>query len=117
MCFDSYARRMFSQRLELDEFEPIMPTLPLAKSVLQLRPERGRFGYATSPPIEDLITTYRYAFPSLIGAGPYDRRGQILKITSRAAISPIQQTISNARLLLLIQSNDGAYQKRARPGK
>jgi hypothetical protein len=60
------------------DIEPIMPTLPLKKSALQLRPERGRFAYMTSPPIDALVTTYRYAFPSLIGAGPYDRRGQTL---------------------------------------
>jgi hypothetical protein len=60
------------------DIEPITPTLPLAKSALQLRPERGRFAYTTSPPIEALVTTYRYGFPSLIGPGPYDRRGQAL---------------------------------------
>jgi hypothetical protein len=42
------------------DIEPIMPTLPLATSVLQLRPERGRFAYMTSPPTEALVTTYRY---------------------------------------------------------
>ncbi len=60
------------------DIEPIMPTLPLATSALQLRPERGRFAYITSPPTEALVATYRYGFPSLIGAGPYDRRGQTL---------------------------------------
>jgi hypothetical protein len=60
------------------DIEPVEPTLPLKASALQLRPERGRFAYSTSPPTDALVTTYRYAFPSLIGAGPYDRRGQTL---------------------------------------
>jgi hypothetical protein len=58
------------------DIEPIEPTLPLKASALQLRPERGRLFYSTSPPAEALVTTYHYGFPSLIGAGPYDRRGQ-----------------------------------------
>jgi hypothetical protein len=58
------------------DIEPIEPTLPLKASALQLRPERGRLFYSTSPPTEALVTTYHYGFPSLIGAGPYDRRGQ-----------------------------------------
>jgi hypothetical protein len=58
------------------DLEPIEPTLPLKASALQLRPERGRLFYSTSPPAEALVTTYHYGFPSLIGAGPYDRRGQ-----------------------------------------
>ena len=60
------------------DIEPIEPTLPLKASTLQLRPERGRFSYSTSPPAEALVTTYHYGFPSLIGSGPYDRRGQAL---------------------------------------
>jgi hypothetical protein len=90
---------------------PIMPTLPLAKSVLQLRPERGRFGYATSPPIEDLITTYRYAFPSLIGAGPYDRRGQILAPSTPAPVqiftgggAPLTAALPGAGTIILSDS-------------
>jgi len=58
------------------DIEPIEPTLPLEASALQLRPERGRLFYSTSPPTEALVTTYHYGFPSLIGAGPYDRRGR-----------------------------------------
>lgn len=60
------------------DIEPIEPTLPLKASALQLRPGRGRFIYVTSPPAQTLVTTYHYGFPSLIGAGPYDRRGQAL---------------------------------------
>jgi hypothetical protein len=68
------------------DIEPIMPALPLAKSALQLRPQRGQFAYTTSPPTEGLVTTYRYAFPSLIGAGPYDRRGQALAPSTPAPV-------------------------------
>ena len=43
---------------------------------LCIRPERGHFQQAGSPPILDneLTAIYHYGFPSDIGAGPYDRR-------------------------------------------
>jgi hypothetical protein len=59
---------------------------PIAPAALQLRPERGRFFYAASPPTELAVTTYRYGFPSLIGAGPYDRRGQTLAPATPAPV-------------------------------
>jgi hypothetical protein len=70
------------ERLSLSppDDEPLSPTLPLKKSALQLRPERGRFAYFTSPPAPDLLATYHYGFPSQIGAGPYDRRGQAVAV-------------------------------------
>jgi hypothetical protein len=47
----------------------------LPAGTLTLRPARGRFlfsGVSATP----LSTNYAYGFPSEIGAGPYDRRGQ-----------------------------------------
>jgi len=51
---------------------------PLVEGVV-LRPTRGRFRYAASPP-PSLIARYCYGFPSEIGAGPYDRRGQATNV-------------------------------------
>jgi hypothetical protein len=45
---------------------------------LIIRPARGRFAHAGSPPLGsppgELCTTYHFGFSSDIGAGPYDRR-------------------------------------------
>jgi hypothetical protein len=59
------------------------PDEPFAAAQLVLRPARGRFKYAASPQ-PSLAATYHYGFPSEIGAGPYDRRGQALTIASPA---------------------------------
>jgi hypothetical protein len=57
----------------------------LPASDLTLRPARGRFRWLaapaspphSSPPgAPTLVASYRYGFPSMIGAGPYDRLGQ-----------------------------------------
>jgi hypothetical protein len=57
------------------------PDEPFPASSLVLRPERGRFKRAASPePM--LVASYQYGFPSEIGAGPYDRRGQALAIAT-----------------------------------
>jgi hypothetical protein len=47
--------------------------VPLGPPLL-LRPERGRFAVSASPP-QSVVATYNYGFPSLVGAGPFDRRG------------------------------------------
>ena len=47
---------------------------------LTLRPEQGRFARDGSPPPADVVAHYCYGFPSLIGAGPYDRRGRTITI-------------------------------------
>jgi hypothetical protein len=50
---------------------------------LRIRPERGRFRQAGSPPAQtELVATYHYGFPSDIGAGPYDRRVDTLTIAT-----------------------------------
>jgi hypothetical protein len=56
--------------------------LPAAS--LKLRPARGRFHYSTSPPFGGLAANYCYGFPSLIGGGPYDRRGQEVTVATPA---------------------------------
>ena len=59
-------------------------------SELTLRPTRGRFQQGASPPQveEDLVVSYRYGFPSEIGAGPYDRRiGTVAAATPAPAIT------------------------------
>ena len=51
----------------------------LAADTLTLRPAFGRFCCKEAPPA-DLVATYCYGFPSEIGAGPYDRRGQQIPV-------------------------------------
>jgi len=57
------------------------PDQPYPAAQLTLRPTRGRFKLAASPQ-PTLIGAYHYGFPSEIGAGPYDRRGQTLTIAT-----------------------------------
>jgi hypothetical protein len=89
------------ERLSLSppDDEPLSPTLPLTKSALQLRPERGRFGYFGSPPTPDLVAIYHYGFPSQIGAGPYDRRGQAITVPTP---DPPQKLTGGGNFLTLI---------------
>ncbi len=58
---------------------PAGETALLPAAALTLRPAKGRFAYHASPPL-DLVTRYCYGFPSLIGAGPFDRRGQAISV-------------------------------------
>lgn len=53
-----------------------------------LRPARGRFAYAASPP-EDIVAVYHYGFPSEIGAGPYNRLGQAISVDTPAPPSTL----------------------------
>jgi len=55
----------------------------VAAANLKLRPARGRFAYAGSP-LGDVLASYHYGFPSTIGAGPYDRRGQQVTVATPA---------------------------------
>ena len=67
------------------DLEPVAASDP----GLLLRPERGRFKYASSPPGEALVASYHYGFPSLIGAGPFDRRGQEEAVPKPAPLQTI----------------------------
>jgi hypothetical protein len=58
--------------------------VPIPANRLTIRPQRGRFLYAGSPPAPALVVNYHYGFPSDIGAGPYDRRGSALSIATPA---------------------------------
>jgi hypothetical protein len=64
-------------------------------SDLLLRPARGRFRWdgasspPASPPLPALVASYHYGFPSLIGAGPYDRRGQQIAVPTPAPIATL----------------------------
>jgi len=60
---------------------PPATILPVAS--LTLRPARGRFAHYASPP-PSVTATYSYGFPSRIGAGPYDRRGQAVTVPTPA---------------------------------
>jgi hypothetical protein len=68
----------------------------LAASALKLRPTRGRFAYPSSPPATNLVASYHYGFPSLIGAGPFDRRGQATPVPMPAP----QKTLSGGGAVL-----------------
>jgi hypothetical protein len=59
------------------------PATIVPAASLTLRPARGRFYHAPSPP-QSVIAKYSYGFPSLIGAGPYDRRGQAVTVPTPA---------------------------------
>ncbi len=61
---------------------PVLEVLPPGAG-LKLRPARGRFACHASPPVP-LLAGYCYGFPSLIGAGPYDRRGQEVVVPTPA---------------------------------
>jgi hypothetical protein len=84
-------------------------------SALKLRPARGRFQYAGSP-APPLVATYNYGFPSLIGAGPYDRRGQEITVATPTPSVPLSgggpqlNSMPNAGTVLLGDSltYDGA---------
>jgi hypothetical protein len=65
---------------------PPLETLPAAD--LKLRPARGRFAYPASPQ-PSVTAIYSYGFPSLIGAGPYDRRGQVAVVPTPAPITTL----------------------------
>lgn len=61
---------------------------PLPAKDLILRPAQGRFHDAASPP-RSLLASYHYGFPSEIGAGPYDRRGQEIAVPTPDPPRPI----------------------------
>jgi len=59
------------------------PATIVPAASLTLRPARGRFYHSPSPP-QSVTAKYSYGFPSLIGAGPYDRRGQVVPVPTPA---------------------------------
>jgi len=72
---------------EVSASPPVLELVPV--EALVLRPERGRFAIHTSPPVAQPLASYFYGFPSLIGAGPYDRRGQAVVVPTPAPLSSI----------------------------
>lgn len=60
---------------ELNASPPLLEPLTITPPQQLLRPEYGRF-FAPAPAANSLQTQYVYAFPSDIGAGPYDRGSQ-----------------------------------------
>ncbi|HEV3092479.1 MAG TPA: hypothetical protein VGX91_13640 [Candidatus Cybelea sp.] len=64
-------------------FIDLVPAGNVQDGNVMLRPERGQFAYFASPPT-GVVATYHYGFPSLIGAGPYDRRGQMVVVPTPA---------------------------------
>ncbi|HEY2616224.1 MAG TPA: hypothetical protein VGI78_02695 [Acetobacteraceae bacterium] len=65
------------------------PDEPLLAANLTLRPTRGHFKYPASPQ-PALVASYHYGFPSEIGAGPYDRRGQAVEVPTLAPIATLK---------------------------
>jgi hypothetical protein len=61
------------------------PATIVPATSLTLRPARGRFYHSPSPP-QSVTANYSYGFPSLIGAGPYDRRGQVVTVPTPAPV-------------------------------
>jgi hypothetical protein len=65
------------------------PDEPVPAAKLILRPAVGRFKYPASPQ-PALVASYHYGFPSEIGAGPYDRRGQAVVVTTPTPIATLK---------------------------
>src|SRR5271167_1519117 len=84
-----------------DGSPPDAMLVPLGPPLL-LRPERGRFAVSTSPP-QSVVATYNYGFPSLIGAGPFDRRGAAVAVP--APSPPIGVSGGGAQLETLLASS------------
>ncbi len=68
----------------------VAPDEPFPAANLLLRPASGRFKYAASPPPDALVASYHYGFPSEIGAGPYDRRGQSVVVDTPGPVAALQ---------------------------
>jgi hypothetical protein len=79
------------------------PDDPFAASDLELRPAHGRFKHAASPQ-PSLVATYYYGFPSEIGAGPYDHRGQALTVATPA---PAHDLLDGGDALANADPHDG----------
>ena len=73
---------------EVNLSPPLLEPIP-AGAPLLLRPEFGRFFYTASPPTGPLLGQYCYGFPSDIGAGPYDRRGQEVAVATPTPLQPM----------------------------
>jgi hypothetical protein len=78
---------------------PAIDLVPGTDLSLSLRPEQGRFAWQGSPPA-NVVASYCYGFPSLIGAGAYDRRGRTIVIPTPAPEAKIAGggVLSAARL-------------------
>lgn len=95
---------------------PVPEVQIVPASALTLRPARGRFRVGEPAAPTTLAASYHYGFPSLIGAGPYDRRGQQTAIptpapqTSLAGGGGALQTLAGAGTSVLSDSltYDGA---------
>ncbi len=89
---------LYGEAMQVDAAQ-MLPALSLA-----LRPERGRFSiglpllYGGGPP---LTAQYAYAFPSEIGAGPYDRRAQATPIPTPPPRLQVRQTVTNPPTLMV----------------
>ncbi len=80
---------------ELSAAPPLLEALPVSvllgpTPALLLRPAYGKFRYSGSPPAAPLVGQYVYGFPSDIGAGSYDRRGQAITVPTPAPRQALQ---------------------------
>lgn len=66
---------LYPAALAVQQFLASPPDLNvLPPSALAIRPARGRFRVTVGTPLNEIVASYCYGFPSEIGAGPYDRR-------------------------------------------
>jgi hypothetical protein len=61
---------------------------PVGLTGVTVHPEIGTFHVTVAVPARDLTVNYHYGFPSLIGAGPFDRRQFEPRIATPAPVRP-----------------------------
>jgi hypothetical protein len=89
--FNLYPDVMSVMTVEAVSGSTVPETQIIPASSLKLRPARGRFEYTghVLPRGTVLTASYHYGFPSLIGAGPYDRRGQQVAVATPAPLAQV----------------------------
>jgi hypothetical protein len=68
----------------------LLPQPPGVPPQLLLRPDYGRFYFTAASPATPVVGQYVYGFPSDIGAGSYDRRGQEVTVPTPAPVRNLQ---------------------------
>ena len=92
--------RLYPAALAVSQYQTPPPSLNLLPAAdLILRPERGRFRLDLTPPPGEIVATYAYGVPSLIGAGAYDRRLNTLPIPTPLPAATVSDGATSATSL------------------